>query len=250
VKAHCFIGDQLYQADLNAGIDISLSFGPGGDNPNAFGIPPAEINPIVVGDFTGSVAKGSGANCDIIRFCAHGNVTHTECMGHITPEHENVGDLIQEYFFSADLITVALKEENGNFFVAEESFSGLPEQAAAAIIVRTLPNHLDKKTKNWSGNQAPFFSVESILLLRKKGYRHLLTDLPSVDPEEDDGALMAHHIWWDYPENPRWKSSITELVYVPDSVHDGVYLVNLQFPRIQSDASPSKPVLFSLSKGA
>jgi hypothetical protein len=83
-------------------------------------------------------------------------------------------------------------------------------------------------------------------LLVEKGYSHLLTDLPSVDPEVDGGALTAHHVWWNVPAAPRTQASITELIFVPNHVADGLYLLNLQFPKIMSDAAPSRPQLYSL----
>jgi arylformamidase len=246
VIVRCEIAGIAYEANLEQGLDISLSFGPGGDNPNAFGIPPAEIAPITIGDFVGSVAQGSGANCDIIRFCTHGNVTHTECIGHITKTHENVSDLVQDHFITADLVTVNLRETANGWEVSKADLLAIPEKPAQAIIIRTFPNDISKKSKNWSGNNAPFFSLDAMLFLREKGYQHLLTDLPSVDPEEDDGALAAHHIWWHYPKAPRMNSSITELIYVDNAISDGRYFLNLQFPKVQSDASPSRPVIFPL----
>ena len=77
--------------------------------------------------------------------------------------------------------------------------------------------------------------------------QHLLTDLPSVDPEEDAGALAAHRIWWQFPENTRMNSSITELIYVDQKIEDGLYLLNLMVPKIASDAVPSQPIVYPLS---
>lgn len=240
-------GTKSFKTNLNEGIDISLSFGPGGDNPNAFHIPPPNIEPIRVGSFVGSVKQGSGANCDTVLFCAHGNTTHIECVGHISANHESVGDCIHDFLMLADVISVELYETTLGQCITVESLAALPEMPSDAIVVRTLPNSTSKKSQIWSGKNPPFFSLEAMQILRQKGYKHLLTDLPSVDPEEDNGALAAHHIWWDFPENPRMQSSITELIFVPDSVADGQYLLMMQFPNIKSDASPCRPVLYPIS---
>jgi hypothetical protein len=40
--------------------------------------------------------------------------------------------------------------------------------------------------------------------------------------------------------------TITEMIYVPDNVADGSYLLNLQIASFENDASPSKPVLYSV----
>ena len=77
---------------------------------------------------------------------------------------------------------------------------------------------------------------------------HLLTDLPSVDREEDGGKLLAHKAFWKYPEDIRRSATITELVYVPDVVTDGLYLLNVQITSLEVDASPSKPVIYQLTK--
>ena len=78
--------------------------------------------------------------------------------------------------------------------------------------------------------------------------KHLLIDLPSVDKEDDAGALLAHKTFWNYPENPRRNCTITELIYVDNHISDDVYLLNLQFVSFQNDASPSRPVIFKLIK--
>ena len=94
--------------------------------------------------------------------------------------------------------------------------------------------------------------------LRDQGIKHLLTDFPSVDPEEDGGRLSAHHEWWGVPQrvtggnvlgvsaaHPRYSATITELIYVPQAVEDGLYLLNLQVPNLRTDAVPSRPVLYA-----
>ena len=75
---------------------------------------------------------------------------------------------------------------------------------------------------------------------------HLLIDLPSVDKEIDGGALAAHKKFWNMHGEVRKTSTITELIYVPNSVIDGLYLLNLQIPSMELDAVPSKPVLYKL----
>ena len=76
------------------------------------------------------------------------------------------------------------------------------------------------------------------------GVKHLLLDLPSVDREEDGGALLGHKAFWQYPENARNNCTITELIYVPDRILDGDYLLNLQIASLELDVSPSKPLLY------
>ncbi|MFM7054031.1 MAG: cyclase family protein, partial [Bacteroidota bacterium] len=60
----------------------------------------------------------------------------------------------------------------------------------------------------------------------------------------DEGRLEAHHAFWQYPDSPRIGTTITELIFVPDHVADGSYLLNLMITSLENDASPSKPVLY------
>ena len=83
------------------------------------------------------------------------------------------------------------------------------------------------------------------------GIKHLLVDLPSIDRLVDGGKLANHRIFWNVPEGEfevgpetRVESTITELAYIPEAVSDGEYLLNLQIAPFESDAAPSRPVLF------
>src|SRR5690606_9918658 len=114
------------------------------------------------------------------------------------------------------------------------------------IILRTLPNAEAKKTTHYSGTNPTYLEPALAQFLVENGVEHLLVDLPSVDREEDGGELLAHHAFWQYPHNIRQNATITELIFVPDAVKDGLYLLNIQLTSLTLDASPSKPVLYAL----
>lgn len=242
-------------ADLSKPLDISLSTGPLGDNPNAYSINEASFNPIRVGDFIGSIAMGGSANCEVLTLCAHGNATHTECVGHITKNRIVLGDVLKQFWFSAQLISMTLSDRG---FVSLGDANQWNLLGCDALVVRSLPNGKDKRSQNWSGNEPPYFTPDALAYLRDLGIQHLLTDFPSVDPESDEGKLQAHHEWWGLPQrsmagitetiplqHPRFSSTITELIFVPDSLFDGVYMLNLQIPNLCTDAVPSRPVLYA-----
>jgi hypothetical protein len=93
-------------------------------------------------------------------------------------------------------------------------------------------------------------------VIRAKGVNHLLVDLPSLDPLRDDGRLAAHRVFWgmppgskELPEGEARRRTVTEMIYVPDDVPDGRYLLTIQVPRLVSDAAPSRPILFFLDEG-
>lgn len=71
-----------------------------------------------------------------------------------------------------------------------------------AVCLRTLPNDEAKRSRDWTGSNPPYLTGEASLLCRQlvapaegddeSSAGHLLVDLPSVDREDDGGALIAH----------------------------------------------------------
>jgi hypothetical protein len=117
-----------------------------------------------------------------------------------------------------------------------------------ALVIRTLPNIDGKKLNQYSGNNPTYLAPELGAYLANQNIKHLLVDLPSVDREEDGGALATHHAYWQYPFNTRLDATITELIFVNNEIEDDIYLLNIQIASFESDASPSKPVLYKLIK--
>jgi hypothetical protein len=67
-----------------------------------------------------------------------------------------------------------------------------------------------------------------------------------VDREVDEGKLLGHRAFWQYPGNIRTDCTITEMIYVPGEVRDGLYLLNIQTLAIDLDVSPSRIVIYKL----
>ena len=44
----------------------------------------------------------------------------------------------------------------------------------------------------------------------------------------------------------RLDATITEFIFVPNSVNDGAYFLNIQMAPFENDASPSRPVLYQI----
>ncbi|MCB9272862.1 MAG: cyclase family protein [Lewinellaceae bacterium] len=242
---------QHYRANLAVPIDISIPLKAGLHTVNCFYAPPMEAEPVVAGSFVGSTALGGPVNFLNVRFNPHGNGTHTECLGHIAKEPYTINQCLKQFSFIARLISLyPTKAETGDRVIFREQLAGLLEGLGPtdAVIIRTLPNDELKLRTNYSGSNPPYFHHEAISFLVQQGARHLLTDLPSVDREEDGGQLLAHRAFWQYPDNPRLDCTITELVYLNNSIQDGLYLLNLQIAGFEIDASPSKPVLYALER--
>ena len=236
------------QVDLNNPLDISIPLHAGVGNPNCYNSDDPSFTPITdESGFIGSVANGGPCNHQRLEISPHGNGTHTECYGHIAPDsNATINQCLKCFHFMANLVTVTPeKATNGDLVLTWNSLSSKLTNTAPALIIRTAPNDASKVTKQYSGTNPPYLDHEFALEAVKNGVCHLLIDLPSVDKEEDGGKLQVHHDFWDYPQNPRKDSTITELIYVRDSIPDGLYLLNLQIASFESDASPSKPVLYA-----
>lgn len=236
-----------YRADLSRPFDISVAVSP--DGTTAWGLNRARIRPHVEEGFVGSIAAGASVNFNDIWFNPHGHGTHTECLGHIDPAAASVLRNPPPAWMRARLVSLQPRiTEQGAELTAADLREALGETPPKAVILRSLPNAEDKSTQQWSGTRPPYLEPAAAAWLREAGVDHLLIDLPSVDPERDGGALSAHKAFWGIPEAPRRDATITELIYVPDTVRDGDYLLNLQVAPIENDASPSRPVLFELSR--
>jgi kynurenine formamidase len=115
---------------------------------------------------------------------------------------------------------------------------------AKGLLLRTLPNDETKKERQYTETNPPYITPEAMHMIVSLGYEHIMIDTPSVDREVDEGKLACHHIFWSYPENIQKHRSITELIYIPDDVKDGLYLVHNQIVNIKMDAVPSRPILY------
>jgi arylformamidase len=233
-----------YQADLRQPLPIGTVLRHGQGNPIAWEASLPDFSPVRAGGFIGSVKEGGPVNFFNVSLNPHGNGTHTESYGHISPDQFPLSEALAQFLFSAQLLTVAPEQiRNGDLCITGAQLSGAME-GIEALIVRTLPNSPEKTLHNYSGSNPPYFEAAALEWLSLHGVMHLLTDLPSVDREQDEGKLAGHHAWWQYPANTRKHATITELVYVPDEVKDGIYLLNLMAPRWELDAAPSNPVLY------
>ena len=249
-----------FKIDLSKPIDISISLTNTDENPIAWYLEKPEIKPVKSGDWIGKVSEGSSTNFNNIFFNPHGHGTHTECLGHITKEFYSINDCLKQFFFTAELISVMPESIGEDLVITKQSISFLdcarndknkiakPE----AIIIRTLPNLEDKKSKKYSHTNPPYLAEDAAIFIRESGIKHLLIDLPSVDREEDEGKLLAHKAFWNVKdinnlnEDARMDCTITEMIFVNETIKDGSYFLNLQIASFENDASPSKPILYSI----
>lgn len=243
-------GTKRYQANLLDSQDISLPIREGKDNPNCYWADPVVFETITSEKFIGSVKAGGSVNHQRLILSPHGNGTHTECYGHISSDGATINRQLNVFHFIAELITVdPVKTSTGDSVITKELLRDTFRfQGAEALIIRTLPNDVSKKTRQYSGTNPPYFQADALRFLNAHGIKHLLTDLPSLDREVDDGRLEAHKIFWGWPDFVRNSCTVTELIYADNTLPDDLYLVNLQIISLEMDASPSKPVLYKLTE--
>lgn len=247
MKCKIEIQNTIVEVDLSQPIDISIPLQPTPENPLAWYQDTPVVEPVRMGDWVGKVSEGGSVNFNNVFFNPHAHGTHTESYGHISKEFYSVNEALKTFFFMAELITVTPETVGEDQIISKESIEkALNGKTADAIVIRTLPNLIDKKSKHWSNTNWPYLHEDAARFIRESGFKHLLIDLPSVDREYDEGKLLAHKAFWDYPNNPQRHSTITEMVYIPDTITDGTYLLNLQMASFHNDASPSKPVLYEL----
>ena len=250
MKTTIHLHNRTVQIDLSKPLDISIPLNSGAKNPHAWYIGMPKIEPVREGEWVAKVSEGASINFNDIYFNPHAHGTHTESYGHISEEFYSVNEALTQYFFLAEVITVAPESFGDDDFVIskkqiEKALSG---KSPEAVVIRTIPNLSEKKRKHYSHTNWPYLLEEAALFLRKTGVKHLLIDLPSVDRENDDGELLAHRAFWNYPNNPRKDATITEFIYVSNKIKDGSYILNLQIAPFVNDASPSKPILYKMEE--
>jgi arylformamidase len=234
-------------ADLSHSHSLAIPIAFEGERLSAFGAPPPERRAYAAGDFVGDVKQGGSCNCEVYTLNPHCSGTHTECVGHITAEPIVVHEVLKEALMPATVMTVQPElQADGDQVITRGSIEQRVTggECLEALIIRTLPNDDSKRTRNYNtGAMPPYFSAEAMETIVSLGVKHLLVDVPSIDRLDDGGKLVNHRIFWrDAPER-----TITELIYVPNEVKDGPYLLNLQIAPFMADVAPSRPILYELT---
>jgi len=241
------IDGKIIKVDLSTPLDLSIPLKASETNPIAWYLDQPKIEPVTDGKWVGKVSEGASVNFNNVAFNPHAHGTHTECVGHITPEFHSVNKNLKKHFFLSEVISVVPENSGEDLVISKKQLKHLLKgKFPKALIIRTLPNTKSKKKTNYSHTNWAFLTEEAAIYIREIGILHLLIDTPSVDKEKDDGKLLAHKAFWNYPSELRLASTITEFVFVSNNIKDGNYLLNLQIAPFHNDASPSKPILYKL----
>lgn len=263
---------QRYRVDLAAGKSIAIPMDFAGSQPNLFGVPRATSRAIESGDFIGDTSRGGSCNVSQLTLIPHCNGTHTESVGHIINKPIPVSSLGLDGFYPALLVSVRGRSasevaercppqaEKDDIVITRDELQlacgGVWSDRVRSLIIRSLPNTDRKRARNYSeGPTPPYFTAEAMEWIVETEVEHLLVDFPSVDRMHDGGLLANHHLFWNVPERSHeptngvfWQKTITEMVFVEDSLADGLWMLNLQVAPLMTDAAPSRPVLYPIMK--
>jgi arylformamidase len=263
------IRSQTYGIDTERGIDISIPLDLQGEQPNAFGVPKATARAYEDQNFIGDTRRGGSCNFEEIKLIPHCNGTHTEGVGHIAHERIPIYTFLPRSFIPTTLLSVSPESGSSTMdsynpaksetdhLITQKGISEAPGKKDIeffkGLVIRTLPNDDAKKTRNYMSQPPPFFSIEAMDYIVKLGVEHLLVDVPSLERTRDEGKLSIHRLYWNVPAgthdidpNRHSMKTVTEMVYVPNSVPDGRYLLCIQAPSFVTDAVPSRPILYPL----
>jgi kynurenine formamidase len=255
-------------------VDLAIPLQFAGVQPSFFAAEPACAAPLRAGSFTGDVRLGASCNCGVYTLAPHCHGTHTECAAHVTMGGEHIAALTPVSPSLTVLLSVrpvalgSASDADAAHASASDPVITRELLAAAAapwladpwvaLVIRTLPNDPSKLQRVYAGPcPAPYFLPDAMEWIVERRVSSLVVDLPSLDRAEDGGALAAHRVYWGLPfgeRDPqlaaRGRALVTELAYVPSSVPDGLYLLDLQVPAFGADAAPSRPVLYPIEEAA
>lgn len=260
-------------AMTGAVVDLSIPLHFDGAQPNHFGAEDAHAEPMRSGAFTGDTREGGSCNAASVTLNAHCNGTHTECVGHLTLSRVSINDVCPALPLMCLLVTLTPEatrygDSDAAAVRREQLLSALEQPRAlalqltgaapTALVIRTLPNSTAKLSKRYQSTaDCAYIEPDATAGLVELGIDHLLVDLPSIDPYSDNGRLEAHRVMFGLPDSQtcpapdiadavRAHATVTEMVFIPDDVADGMYLLNLQVPAFELDAAPSRPLLYEL----
>jgi arylformamidase len=261
----------------------------------AFGQPSARAEALVDVEENKETGKIAGVRCYVLNHNPHCNTTHTENIGHLhqtlTTMAETAEGLDAKYLRAALITVVPVKctEEMlslhpyakvDDLIITRESIefalkrlSKIFSKHINALIVRCdheafldRPFHTFKNPPYFS-TQAMDYIVDEfcdvgqgIVNAKKVNIQHLLSNLPSIDPESDEGTLLCHTRFFgatddrkgylSHTENGRAiqpkKRTNTEMLHLTKSQPDGCYFLQLNIPKTNLDHAMSQPRLFDV----
>ena len=230
-------------------VDLSIQNNFSGKAPIFYNASQPSNKPLISKNFIGDVKQGGSCNVSVVSLNIHCTGTHTECEGHVNDSNVSIVDICPVGLIPALLITVepeltsATDESyhvdwDEELVITKQVIQKKMHQSHSALIIRTIPNDRSKISRNYDKIRAPFFTHQAIDYIASEGVEHLLVDLPSIDKADDEGKLGNHKRFFKYGK------TISELLFINNSISDGLGFLQIQIPNWSLDAAPCLPIFF------
>lgn len=174
--------------------------------------------------------RTAGCNCIAYSFCPHANGTHLETQRHVDPSGPRPIDVMRVV---KPLLYCVLLQWPGPL---------QPSPLAEAVILKTgwVESQIRNGMFDFSGTNPPYLIPKDVRSLFEAfpKLKFLIVDLPSIDPESDNGALLAHRVFFD---SGGW--GVIEIADLSNA-SPGDYLLALNVALFDGDACPCSPVIF------
>ena len=260
MKINIEYNKKTYKLDSNSGIDISIPRSFRKDEaPKFYDTETPYVDYFQSKNKKYNLENSGPCNVPIIKFNIHCSGTHTECANHIIKNAPTINKIKNISFIPSQLITIEpIKHTNEGYHCNLDENDCVITKAQLSnsildndlfndgLIIRTIPNDIDKCNRDYNLKHHPFLSNDAILFLKNRGIKHLIIDTPSIDRYDDNGKLGNHNLFFREGNSMYNTNTITEFVYIPNDCKDGKYFVNLGVSNFILDAAPSRPIIFPI----
>ena len=262
MKVFVELNDLKYEINILNGVDISIPLDFNNNNPSFYNASAPNVNYYKSSNMEYNLDKNGICNVPVVSFNIHCSGTHTESGNHIIKDCNTINNLSIPHFIPSQVVSV-LPEKNtsesyhvdylendlcitkANLSRAIDFKSKLFNQG---LIIRTLPNQKSKINHNYDDLHHPYLTNDAIEFIKECGFKHIVIDTPSIDRYDDNGKLGNHHIFFKNRNGDINNNTITEFAYIPDTVKDDTYFLNLNISNFKLDAAPSRPYIYYIKK--
>lgn len=226
-------------------VSREVLFSPQPKTPNAFYLPKASAKTVEFeGQFIGDVKRGGSCNVDILSYVPHG-ITHLETSAHVLSPDSNPPtvkdippDRLSGVVYLVDL--TALPEETKTIPWQAVQKKLAQNKLPVRMLALKTRSSLLPQDYDFSGKDFLALSEDAAKGIHDYGIQCLLLDLPSIDPEHDEGKLLAHRAWFGLPRTginaeDKEKRALVELAWFGD-LEEGYYYAAITPPSFQANA--------------
>lgn len=226
-------------------VSRDVLFSPEPKTANAFYLPTANAKTVEFeGQFIGDVNRGGSCNVDVLSYVPHG-ITHLETSAHVLspdahpPTVKDIPpDRLTGLVYLIDLTDLPEDTKTIPWQAVNEKLEKL-EFSIRLLALKTRGSQLPQDY-DYSGKDFLALSEQTAKGIHDFGIQCLLLDLPSIDPEKDEGKLLAHRAFFGLPStgieaNDREKRALVELAWF-DGLEEGYYYSYITPPSFQANA--------------